>query len=99
MVTCYEGQEKQLHLTENPNLQIVPFSKVKGLEADIVILYSIDYYTKPTPHMSSDQKMRSVFSALCRSRGHVYIHGSKKEGFYADLWNEYLVCLKLKKAA
>lgn len=98
IVTCYENQRFKIPFRPDSQLQIEPYTRVKGLESDIVILYNIDFFKEWRSEMKLDERMKSVFSALCRARGDVYIHGTTAKDFYSDLRSLYLECSK-KKAA
>lgn len=73
------------------------YGRVKGIEADVVLIYNVDGYLdylNTYEKMTVEQKMRSVFSAVCRARSHVHIHGFNDSGFYSDLKESYHRCLK-----
>lgn len=102
VVSVYRHQEKKDLIPFPPKGTIEPYTRMKGLEADVVILYNIDFYEQyqsGVVQISAEQKLRSIFSALCRSRGDVYIHCKKPEGFYKALKELFLECVKPNKAA
>lgn len=97
IVSCFEGQK--INVAKSPRVQIQPYTKMKGLEADVVILYNIDYYGSMKGRFGTEEKMKAVFSALCRSRGDIYIHCENPSGFFQELQDVYQECLRMKKIA
>lgn len=85
IVTNFKEQKEQLNIPPSKKLRIEPYSRVKGLEGDIVILYNLDFYLESRSQASPEAKMRSLFSALCRSRGKIIIHGYQNKDFYSQL--------------
>lgn len=97
VVSVYRNQDKMDSIPVPPNGTIEPYTRMKGLEADIVILYNVDFYGPYDPkvfEVSIEQKIRSIFTALCRSRGDVYIHCKRPEGFYEVLKEIHTECSK-----
>lgn len=88
IVTPDPAHRKLLSSHISTTVKVETYLRAKGLEADIVVLYGIDKYryTKSeTLNLSEQQKMRSIFSALCRSRGTTYIHAFTPEEYFVDL--------------
>lgn len=75
-----------------------PYTRVKGLEADIVVLYSLDLFKEAKSRLKLEEKIKALFSALCRSRGTLYIHGTSATGFYEELRELYLECVSERAA-
>lgn len=101
IITPHQGQQRELSFLESKNLKVETYLRAKGLEADVVILYNIDSYQSYKNKyidLKEELKMRSIFSALCRSRSDVYIHGLEAKDYFATLKDIYHSCLK-KKAA
>lgn len=93
IITNFQGQKDQLSIKASKNVRIEPYSRVKGLEADIVLIYNTDFYLEYSSKLSEEAKMRSLFSAICRSRGKVIIHGFESKDFFRQLFElakEYL---------
>jgi|GEM_PF-4274214 len=92
IITPDPNYNKILSKHRGGNVKIETYLRAKGLEADVVILYGIDKYryTKSeTLNLSEQQKMRSIFSALCRSRGDTYIHAFEPAEYFVDLKEVY----------
>lgn len=85
IVTNFKEQKEHLDIPRSQRIKIEPYSRVKGLEGDIVILYNLDFYLESKSQATKEAKMRSLFSALCRSRGKIIIHGYQNKDFYTDL--------------
>nr|BDT27425.1 UvrD-helicase domain-containing protein [Bacteriovorax sp. HI3] len=85
IITNFVGQKDQLSIKESARIKIEPYSRVKGLEADIVLIYNTDFYLEYSSKLSEEAKMRSLFSAICRSRGKVIIHGFESKDFFHQL--------------
>lgn len=101
VVSVYRHQDKKDSIPHPPKGTIEPYTRMKGLEADVVILYNVDFferYQSGAVHVTPEQKLRSIFSALCRSRGDVYIHCKQPEGYYQMLKELFLECMKSKAA-
>lgn len=101
IITPTADHNKMISGLRSNKIRVETFQRVKGLEADIVIFFGIDDYlrTEETAFpMTNLQKMRSVFSGLCRSRGSVYIHGFEYKDFYLDLREIFNNCVKKKIA-
>lgn len=99
IITPDPSYNKALSKHRAPKVKVETCLRAKGLEADIVILYGIDKYrytTDETLNLSEQQKMRSIFSALCRSRGATYIHAIAAEEYFVDLKDVYNSLLKKK---
>lgn len=99
IITPDPDYNKSLSKHRAPNVRVETYLRAKGLEADIVILYGIDKYRdtrSETINLTEQQKMRSIFSALCRSRGSTYIHGFAAEGYFVALKDVYNSLLKKK---
>ncbi len=82
----------------NSQVRVEPYTRVKGLEADIVVLYRLDTFKDAPMKMQESEKMKALFSALCRARAVVYIHGFEAKGYYEELRDIYLECMKEKVA-
>ncbi len=83
---------------KNARVRVEPYTRVKGLEADIVVLYSLDTFKDAPMKMQESEKMKALFSALCRARSVVYVHGFEAKGYYEELRAIYLECMKEKVA-
>ncbi|MFP5386875.1 MAG: AAA family ATPase [Bacteriovoracia bacterium] len=97
IITPDPDYNKALAKHRAPNVRVETFLRAKGLEADIVILYAIDKYrytTNETLNLSEQQKIRSIFSALCRSRGDTYIHAFEPKDYFKDLKDVYNLLVK-----
>lgn len=101
IITPDPEHNKMLAKHRSENVRVETFLRAKGLEADIVILYAIDRYrytTKETMALSEQQKIRSIFSALCRSRGDTYIHAFEPEDYFKVLKEVYNSLISKKVA-
>lgn len=99
VVTLPDDKWSVSHL-ETGKLKVETCLRSKGLEADIVILYNLDRYKKyegKHMKMTEEQKMRAIFSGLCRARGAVFIHGFEGIDYFYELKNIFNE--KIKKIA
>lgn len=99
VVVNHKGQAEKLRFAREARLRVEPYSRVKGLEADVVVLYNVDFYKECFSASKTEEKMKSLFSALCRSRGSVFIHGFQSKDFYFELKELYLDCLAAEEDA
>jgi hypothetical protein len=98
VITNSYSVDLNLPQSKNKRVRIEPYSRVKGLEADIVVLYNLDQFQEASSKMQEAEKMKALFSALCRARGVVYVHGFEAKGYYEELREIYLECMKEKVA-